>query len=128
MIVSPVPLWEIDTIANPNPDMIVRLRLTGEDFFGEYTLEELRSLYFFTDYHSMARQFRHYFEFGAFTWIPEQRVHEELMPIDEYKDKVPREPKVDLATWEAEARTWPRFKIWGARRTPVEDWETTPGA
>ncbi|MDO5512511.1 hypothetical protein [Corynebacterium sp.] len=118
-----MPLWRLTEIAEPDPDLIVRLTLMGDSFFGEYTLEEFRYHCAVADLETLCDLYREFYAAGAFKWHEEQRVHEEIRPLAEYIGAARSIPRLSEPTLLEQRAAWPQWKLWGARRTPVEEWE-----
>ena len=123
MRVCPVPLWRLSDIPDLDPELIIRLKLLGDSFFGEYTLEEFRFHCAVADLATLCDLYREYYAAGAFTWHEEYRVHEEIKPLPEYVDVARSIPRLSEETMLEQRQAWPGLKLWGARRTPVEEWE-----
>lgn len=125
MILSPVPIWEInpsDFSTEAVSELVVRIKLFEDQAFAEFTLSELLYVHRYKNIESMIQQFRKWHEAGFIEWVPEQRLHREKLPFSEYFPTT-KNPDFYLDPSQKAAQ-WEPGKYFGQRKTPQEPWET----
>lgn len=126
LAVSELPIWRLDELVESQPrtsigSLLLRIRFfEDKDSFAEFTVNELVHLYGYSDFSSFVKQYKIWHQIGAFEWLPEQRVNQEKIPQSDYM------PKTFIYGGRVESippsQEW-GIDYWGARRSPIEDWE-----
>lgn len=128
MILSPIPIWEINPDAPEFSDksigeLVVRIKLFEDQEFAEFTLSELLYVHRYKNIEALIQQFREWHKAGFVKWVPEQRLHKETLPFSEY---FPQTKNPDFFLNPSEKRPqWKPGKYFGQRKTPLEPWEAT---